>query len=70
MHKFSPRRIFRGRGKTWMVPAAMLVIVLAVIAGALVMHSVSQRHLQLDNGASLGDLAGRPEGGPLQRAAA
>ena len=50
MHKFSPRRIFRGRGKTWMVPAAMLVIVLAVIAGALVMHSVSQRHLQLDDG--------------------
>lgn len=50
MHKFSPRRIFRGRGKTWMVPVAMLVIVLAVIAGALVMHSVSQRHLQLDDG--------------------
>lgn len=69
MHKFSPRRIFRGRGKTWMVPAAMLVIVLAVIAGALVMHSVSQRHLQLDDGIVC-DLAGRPEGGPLQRAAA
>ena len=36
--------------RKWVVPVATLLLILAVIAGAIIVSSVTQRHVQLDDG--------------------
>ncbi|MEE1297054.1 MAG: Ig-like domain-containing protein [Bifidobacterium sp.] len=44
------RALVRGRKRAWLMPVLALLAVLAVVVGAVIVSSVMQRHLQLDDG--------------------
>lgn len=44
------RQFVAARHRPWLVPLVTLLAVVAVIAGAVIVSSVTQRHLQLDDG--------------------
>ena len=44
------RRMAAPGGRTWVMPVAMLVLLLGIVAGSIIVSSVTQPHVQLDDG--------------------
>ena len=44
------RRLMPSGGHTWTVPVITLLLLLGLVAGAVIMSTVTRRHVQLDDG--------------------
>lgn len=44
------RRLMPSGGRRWVTPVVMLALLLGIVAGAIIVSSVTQRHVQLDDG--------------------
>ncbi|WP_422614346.1 Ig-like domain-containing protein [Bifidobacterium thermophilum] len=44
------RRMAAAGGRTWVMPVVMLVLLLGIVAGSIIVSSVTQPHVQLDDG--------------------
>ena len=44
------RRLLPSGGRRWVTPIVMLALLLGIVAGAIIVSSVTQRHVQLDDG--------------------
>mgnify|MGYP002518290450 FL=1 len=44
------RRLRPSGGRTWITPVVMLLLLLGIVAGAVIVSSVTQRHVRLDDG--------------------
>ena len=44
------RRLMPSEGHTWTVPVITLLLLLGLVAGAVIMSTVTRRHVQLDDG--------------------
>ena len=50
--RFGPmlRKLLPSGSRRWITPIVMLLLLLGIVAGAVIVSSVTQRHVQLDDG--------------------
>lgn len=61
------RRLMPSGGHTWTVPVITLLLLLGLVAGAVIMSTVTRRHVQLDDGTVWVTSLKKPEGRTIQR---